>query len=335
MFSGKRMLFIGLAVLMVANFVRLGIAETSMKQGKNAYYNQRDYDLAISACTRADKLTFWDKEKKAENLLWRGRAYYEKQDYAQALADFAKAIDLQPDYPYYIWRARTYYKMGNYDLAMADFSKSIEIQNNDFYSSVWDTYLERANAYFLNKDYVLAIADYDFAISALDKKIISPYTSPDKIDELKKKRENVVSIKKESDNKMVIAMSTEAIRLNPNDAVAYYNRGMAHNNKGDYNQAIADFSQAIRLNPNDAATYYNRGNAYNNKGYYDQAVADYDLAISALDKKIISPYTSSDEIDELKKKRKEIEWKKNNPGKGAFQRLLEWAYENWEDANGN
>ena len=43
---------------------------------------------------------------------------------------------------------------------------------------------------------------------------------------------------------------TKAIELNPNDAKAYYNRGLAKSDLQDYKGAIADFNKAIELNPN-------------------------------------------------------------------------------------
>jgi len=180
---------ISLAVLAVgANLIRMNIIKTVMKQGEDAY-DQGNYDLAISKCTNANKLIFWNKEKKATNLLWRGRSYYEKEEYDQALADFTEAIELQQDYyPYYTWRARTYKEMNNYKLAIADFSKSIELEGG----GKWEKYLERANIFFLNGDYYLEIADYERAVIALDKIINSNDISDDKIDELKKKRDNVI-----------------------------------------------------------------------------------------------------------------------------------------------
>ena len=49
--------------------------------------------------------------------------------------------------------------------------------------------------------------------------------------------------------------STEAMRLNPNFAAAYYNRGNAWRDKGDYDKAIADFNQALAVNPKYADAY--------------------------------------------------------------------------------
>jgi len=41
-----------------------------------------------------------------------------------------------------------------------------------------------------------------------------------------------------------------------NDAEAYEKRGNAYYIPGDYDRAISDFDQAIRVNPNDAFAYY-------------------------------------------------------------------------------
>ncbi|MCD6490503.1 MAG: tetratricopeptide repeat protein [Thermodesulfobacterium sp.] len=49
-------------------------------------------------------------------------------------------------------------------------------------------------------------------------------------------------------------------RTHTNYAVAYYNRGNAYLNKGEYDLAIKDLTKAIELNPNYAAAYNNRGN---------------------------------------------------------------------------
>ena len=76
-----------------------------------------------------------------------------------------------------------------------------------------------------------------------------------------------------------IADYDEAIKLNPKDANAYCNRGNAKSRLGDYNAAVADFSEAIRLNPKDAMVYNNRGITKARSGDYNAAVADFSEAI--------------------------------------------------------
>ena len=47
--------------------------------------------------------------------------------------------------------------------------------------------------------------------------------------------------------------------LNYNYADAYYNRGVLYREKGDYKEAIKDNTSTLRINPDKAAAYNNRG----------------------------------------------------------------------------
>jgi tetratricopeptide (TPR) repeat protein len=61
--------------------------------------------------------------------------------------------------------------------------------------------------------------------------------------------------------------------------LAYSNRGLAYNGKGEYDKAIADYTQALRINPNYVNAYFNRGNAYYYKKDYARARADYEKVL--------------------------------------------------------
>jgi len=50
-------------------------------------------------------------------------------------------------------------------------------------------------------------------------------------------------------------------------------------NEEDLDKAISDYTEAIRLNPNNAEIYYNRGVGYGEKGDYDRTIADYESAM--------------------------------------------------------
>jgi len=77
----------------------------------------------------------------------------------------------------------------------------------------------------------------------------------------------------------IIRFNSEAIRLQPDYASAYYNRGLARYHKGDLEGALADYNQALRLRPDDPATLNNRGLALADKGDLDGALADYNQAM--------------------------------------------------------
>ena len=101
-----------------------------------------------------------------------------------------------------------------------------------------------------------------------------------------------------------IADFSEAIRINPNEATFYYNRGLAKFHLGQheaaiddydevhqnpyyalrqywehYEAAIVDYDEAIRINPNYTEACYYRGLAKQHLEHYEAAIVDYDEAI--------------------------------------------------------
>jgi tetratricopeptide (TPR) repeat protein len=73
---------------------------------------------------------------------------------------------------------------------------------------------------------------------------------------------------------LAIADETKAIEFNPKNAGAYVERGYAYGEKGDYDREIADETKAIQFNPKLTDAYENRGVAYGSKGDYDREIAD-------------------------------------------------------------
>jgi tetratricopeptide (TPR) repeat protein len=84
---------------------------------------------------------------------------------------------------------------------------------------------------------------------------------------------------------------TEAIRLDRTFANAYNNRGLAYNDKGEYDKALEDLNTSIQLDPTSASAYSNRGISWFNKGAYDKAIQDYNEALR-LDPSFATIYTN-------------------------------------------
>ena len=76
----------------------------------------------------------------------------------------------------------------------------------------------------------------------------------------------------EGDNKSAEKAFSEAIKFNPENALAWDNRGVAYINQKKYTQAIADFDKAIELNPNFYMAYDNCSYAYTELKKYEQAI---------------------------------------------------------------
>lgn len=91
-----------------------------------------------------------------------------------------------------------------------------------------------------------------------------------------------VAYTEQGDYIRAVADHTEAIRLNPQFAVAYFNRGLAYAHQQDYARAIADASSAIRLNPDDVEFYNFRADLYDQLGDHARAESDRAQGAAAL-----------------------------------------------------
>ena len=88
-----------------------------------------------------------------------------------------------------------------------------------------------------------------------------------------------IACAKQGELDQAIAAFSEFIRLKPDCAEGHGSRGFAYSEKGDLDRAIADFSQAIRLKPDLAEAYNDRGRTFAKKGDPDRAIADCTQAI--------------------------------------------------------
>jgi tetratricopeptide (TPR) repeat protein len=90
--------------------------------------NKTDYDLAIAEFDRAIKLD----PNNATAYFGRGRGYLRKGDNSRAVADYSQALRLNPnDVISYSNRGRAYARMGDYDNAVADFESALRIDPNN------------------------------------------------------------------------------------------------------------------------------------------------------------------------------------------------------------
>ena len=102
-----------------------------------------------------------------------------------------------------------------------------------------------------------------------------------------------------------IAFFDQAITRNPNDAIAYHDRGFAYANTGEYRLAIADFDESIKLQPN-ASTYNNRGNAHVALENYSKSIEDFDRAIQIDPNFAFTHYNRGNAYNKLKDYRQAI-----------------------------
>ncbi len=180
----------------------------------------------------------------------------------QAIQDFDKAIELNPEYPdHYYNRGSAFDEQGEYEKAIQDYDRAIELKPEDA-----KAYANRGVSYYNQGEYEKAIQDFDMAI-ALNQEYAIAYAN----------RGNIFYLQGEYEQ--AIQDFDRAIELNPEDADPYSSRGATYRNQGEYEKAIQDYDKAIELNPDDATIYYNRGNIFYLQGEHEKAIQDFDMAI--------------------------------------------------------
>ena len=81
----------------------------------------------------------------------------------------------------------------------------------------------------------------------------------------------------EREKELAIALVSEQIEKNPRNVSAYINRAalfFERGKPGDFEKAITDCNAALRVDKNEPAAYYIRGLAYANLGNWDDAISD-------------------------------------------------------------
>jgi tetratricopeptide (TPR) repeat protein len=169
-------------------------------------------------------------------------------------------------------RGNAHLSKGEYDLAITCYTEVTKLDPR-----LASAYHMRGNAYYHKANYGRAIANYDEALR-LDPLNQGAFEAREDAIQfpLSIRMGNWLTHKKREEG---IARLTEAIERNPNDANAFYQRALIHDDALDHALAIADFSEAIRLAPTNTEFFVGRGSAYDAKYERDRALADYDEAI--------------------------------------------------------
>jgi tetratricopeptide (TPR) repeat protein/CHAT domain-containing protein len=263
---------------------------------------QAEFEKAVDDFTRAIDLD------RSAPLYWenRGVALRKLGLFAEALADFQKAIELAETDPKgldaaarYAQRGHGYYGQGDYENAVQDYRKALEHAPNAAYYHQYlaealrlagnfaeaapeydkaieldprnaERYMTRGNAYRYEGQLARAIEDFDKAI-ALNEDDANPYNY------------RGICREKLGDDVGAIADYTLALERLPNDPDFRANRGAAYLRLKQYDMAIPDYDAAIAVVPHIASNYNNRGDAYWYLGQYAEAEADYSSAIDADD----------------------------------------------------
>ena len=132
-----------------------------------------------------------------------------------------------------------YQKQEEFELALADYNRAIEI-NPEYAQAYW----ARGLVYAVEEKKELVIADYNKA----QKLFIA-------------QGDTTLAETVSTGLKEYIDLDKTSANSNPKSADDYYNLGLSHQQKNEYELAIDNYSQAIKLDSSHEKAYLNRGSS--------------------------------------------------------------------------
>lgn len=265
----------------------------------------------------AEPLALWRKRVPIHPYVYasRGTRNYFEGRYDEAIADFNKVIELNPENTHaYYNRGLAKFRLGDiesekgntkkarqlYEAGIADSTQAIKRTPEDA-----NAYHNRAGGKFRlaqsetdtvkeQQYYRDAIDDWTRVIT-LNPELADPYSNRGAakalLGESKADQGDIAEV--QALYASAIQDCTQAIQLNPENPDPYINRGYAQFRLGKtktdkgatagaevlYRAAVRDCTQAIQLNPEKDAAYSNRGVAKAALGNAEDAIEDFDAAI--------------------------------------------------------
>lgn len=224
-----------------------------------------------------DGMTLWSHvianqpNEAVKAYINRGVLFQVAGDLDKALADFNRAIALNPGrpgnylkpsvyYEAYLRRGQTLESQGERSKALADFDAVSELD-----PSYGPAYRNRAGLFERAGQVDRAIAELDKAIAA------NPGDQGMYI-------ERGILYGKYRSLEAAIDQFSVVIRANPSEAPAFGNRGWAYALLGQHERGLADLNRAIELNPGYAIAYFYRGHVSLRGGQSVLAGADFQKA---------------------------------------------------------
>ncbi|MBI3726332.1 protein kinase [bacterium] len=207
--------------------------ERALDAAEEAGTSQPEAQAALAEMD-AEKAHAHEAPRDAAGFIYRAISHL-KDDPEAALADFSRAIDLDPE-NIDAWEGRGFvrYSKGDLDGAITDSSRAIEL-----YPKNIPAWTNRSLARRAKGDLDGAIADATRAIE-LDSRDSITW------------RNRAIARFLKNDHDGAIADSSRVVELDPRDGIAWANRGLSRVAKGDRDGARADLKRALKLGPNEA-----------------------------------------------------------------------------------
>lgn len=253
-----------------------------------------------------------------EAYAYRGTAYRSIYKSLEAIDDFEKLIELDPEDPlgFYLL-ASAYFRQGDYEIAVENYTHGLSLQpkvseHDDFNITAADYYVFRGRAYTYLEMYDEALNDLEHALELSPNDALAfaargfvhlySGNAPQAVQDWFTARtlaSDVVDVYLTEGKYLVnaenfdqaIVLISESILLDPDDFRGYVARGVLYQSMEDFEAAVDDVSRAIELNPESAILYNLRGQLHNQLKEYELGLEDLNTAIE-LDPDLMDAYNN-------------------------------------------
>jgi protein O-mannosyl-transferase len=215
-----------------------------------------------------DSVTLWTAairtdSKVAVSYNNRANAYKELERKEEAIADYSRAIELNPNYyDALIGRGEMLRERGQYDQAFADLNKAIQMKPD----AEWTAYMSRAVVYCVRGELQKAKEDFDKAFAG-EKGSPELYCNMGNYEDMT------------GNHAKAIEYYTKAMEINPDYPNSYLSRASSRARRGELKEALVDYDAAVRVKPDYAEAYYNRAYVYHSLKDYRKALESAEKAV--------------------------------------------------------
>lgn len=248
-----------------------------------------------------------EEKKQAIAEKDKGNELYKQKQFDEALAQYDKAIELDPTEMLFLTnKAAVYFERKEYEECIKECEKAIEVgrENRADFKKFAKAYSRMAAAYVKMKDYYKAKTYY--------QKSLTEHRTRETLNKLNE----VEKIIKDEERKAYI---------DPEKALEEKNAGKECFQKGDYPTAMKHYTEAIRRDPDDSILYSNRAACYQKLAEFPLALKDCETCIK-LDPNFVRGH--------IRKGMALMALKEHSKASSAFQKALELDPNNQEALDG-
>jgi RNA polymerase sigma factor (sigma-70 family) len=187
--------------------------------------------------------------------------HLEQKDTTLALADYNKAIEIDPyTSQSFASRGLLYYQLKEYNKALADLDEAIRL--DPYFEG---NYINRGLVKYSLNDLRGAMADYDRVLEMDANNLIARFNRG-------------LLRAQVGDNNRAIEDFDKVLELEPGNTIAYLNRALLNNEINNYEGALADLNVVLREHPDFFQGYYMRSELKRKMGDLAGAEKDFYLA---------------------------------------------------------